>query len=362
MLYRDTVVTFLERARSGRVCLGVHCSSMSPQLVELYGFAGLDFVIVGSEVEAMDNGRMEDLLRAANAARTVPIVKLRRPDPVLVSETMNYGAPLVMVPHVTSGPQLEQLVAAARFEPHGTRGECPVGRYTGYGTILLNESREAANVTSSIIPIIEDRAALDHLDEIAAVDGVDILEIGPYDLSRSLGVAGQAYGSPVVLDAIDAIVAAARRHGKAVKAPLWITPETDTPSKVISWQIDELVSRGVTLLYGIEVWVLSEFFRTLMPLRGVRVRSDEEAAAVEAAAAKPAATRSRKPAADGAKANGAKADGAKANGAKANGAKANGAKANGAKADGAKADGAKANGAKPRGSGAQPASPARSRR
>ena len=284
MLYRDTVASFLERVRAGKVNLGVHSSAMSPQLIELYGLVGLDFVIIGSEVEAMDNGRMEDLMRAANASRTVPIVKLRHPDPELVSETMNYGAPMVMVPHITSGPQLERLVAATRFEPLGTRGECPVGRYTGYGTIHLDESREAGNTSNSIIPIIEDRAAMDHLDEIAAVDGIDILEIGPYDLSRSLGDPGKAYNSPIVMEAIDAIVAAARRHGKAVKAPLWPTAETDSPSKLIAWQIDQLISRGITLLYGIEVVMLASSFNSLMPLRGIRVRSDEEAAALEAAA------------------------------------------------------------------------------
>lgn len=318
MLYRDTIASFLERARTGRVCLGVHSSGMSPQLIELYGFAGLDFVIVGTEVEAMDNARMEDLLRAANAARTVPIVKLRRPDPVLVSDTMNYGAPIVMIPHVTSGPQLEQLVAATRFEPHGTRGECPAGRYTAYGIMHLDESREAANTSRCVIPIIEDREAMNHLDEIAAVDGVDILEIGPYDLSRSLGVAGQSYQSPVVLDAIEAVAAAARKRGKAVLAPLWVSPDVDSPKKIISWQMDQLISRGVTLLYGVEVVLLAEYFRSLMPLRGVRVRSDEEAAALEAApaengAAKPqpqpqpparAARTARTPARHGAKARG----------------------------------------------------------
>src|SRR5262245_24100650 len=137
MLYRDTLTSFLERARSGKVCLGVHSSAMSPQLIEMFGFAGLDYVIIGTEVESIDNSALENLLRAANAARTVPIVKVRRPEPALVSEIMNFGAPLVMVPHVTRGAQLQQLVAAARFEPLGTRGECPVARYTGYGLLDL---------------------------------------------------------------------------------------------------------------------------------------------------------------------------------------------------------------------------------
>lgn len=275
MLYRDTATAFLDRVRSGKVSLGVHSSSMSPQLIELYGLVGLDYVIVGTEVEAMDAHIMEDLLRAANAAKTVPIVKLRRPDPALVSETMNYGAAMVMVPHVTSASQLEQMVAATRFEPHGTRGECPVARYTAYGIMSLDQSRDAANTSSCVIPIIEDRVAMNHLDEICAVEGVDIIEIGPFDLSRSLGVPGQSYRSEVVMEAIDAIVAAARRHGKAVLAPLWIAPDTDSPSKVISWQLDQLVSRGITLLYGLEVVLLAEYFRNLMPLRGVRVREED---------------------------------------------------------------------------------------
>ena len=281
MLYQDTLEEFRERTRAGKVSLGVHCSSMSPQLVELYGFAGVDFVILGTEVEAMDLGRLEDLLRAANAARTVPIVKLRRPDPNLVAETMNYGAPIVMVPHITRGPQLAELVAATRFDPHGTRGECPVGRYTGYGTLDLEASRRAANAANSVIPIIEDREALSHLDEIAAVEGVDIIEIGPFDLSSSLGAAGQGYTSPLVLDAIEEISDAARRHGKAVAAPLWISPDTDSASKIIAWQIEHLVARGITLLYAAEVILLATYFRDLSPLRGVRIRGEQEAEALE---------------------------------------------------------------------------------
>ena len=283
MLYRDVTEGFLERARTGRVSLGVHTSSMSPQLIELYGFSGLDFVILSTEVEPLDSGRMDDLLRAANAARTLPIVKIRRPDPDLVADWLTFGAPMVMVPHITSGPQLEQMIAASKFAPLGTRGQCPAARYTGYSTIDLDASRDMANRTSSVIPIIEDREALSRLDEIAAVPGYDILEIGPFDLGLSLGQPGVGYHSPVVLDAIEEIAAAARRHGKAVAAPLWVTGDTDSASKIIAWQMEQLISRGVTILYSIEVVQLSSYFRTLMPLRGVRLRTDAEAAALEAA-------------------------------------------------------------------------------
>lgn len=282
MLYREPIATFLERARSGRVCVGVHSSGVSPALVELYGLARVDFVVVGGEVEAMDAAQLENLLRAANASGTVPIAKLRRPSPEAVEDTMNYGAPFIMVPHVTSAPQLEQLVAASRFAPVGTRGLCPVARYNAYSIAELDESRDAANAASCIIPLIEDREAMDQLDAICAVDGVEIISIGPRDLAQSFGLKG-SYLNPTVMEAIEEIADAARRHGKAVMAPMWTGPQTDTAAKTVQWQMDQLIARGITLLYGIEFVLLAEYFRQLMPLRGVRVRSDEEAAEVEAA-------------------------------------------------------------------------------
>lgn len=278
MLYPETLTSFLGRVHEGRVCLGVHSSSMSSQLVELYGLAGLDFVIIGTEVESLDNGRLEDLLRAAQVSRTLPIVKVKRPDPWLVSEMLNYGAPMVMVPHVTSGPQLEELVAASRFEPVGTRGECPAGRYMGYGILSPEVTAKAAHSHSLVIPIIEDKAALDNLDEIVAVEGVDIIEVGPYDLSRSLGENGLAYGSKVTLEALDAICEAARRHGKVVCAPIWHSPDSDTARKTVEWQIENMIARGVTLLYDIEVILVAQHFQRITALRSVRVRRDDEVA------------------------------------------------------------------------------------
>lgn len=119
MLHSELARVFQERARAGKVCLGIHTSSMSPQLIEMYGIVKLDFVIIGAEVESLDLSRMEDLMRAANASGTVPIVKLKRPDPNMVGEVMNIGAPMVMVPHVTTAKQLELMVRPRASSPRG---------------------------------------------------------------------------------------------------------------------------------------------------------------------------------------------------------------------------------------------------
>ena len=97
---------------------------------------------------------------------------------------------------------------------------------------------------------------------------VDIFEVGPFDLSQSLGVKRQlTYANPETMAALEKIAAAAKRHGKAVLVPLWVTPDTDSPAKVIRKQIDELVARGITVFYALEMIVVARLFRDLMKLR-----------------------------------------------------------------------------------------------
>ncbi|HEY0190027.1 MAG TPA: aldolase/citrate lyase family protein [Kofleriaceae bacterium] len=270
---------------------------MSPQLVELYGVVGLDFVIIGSEVESLDISRMEDMIRAADAARTVPIVKLRRPDPNLIAEAMNAGAPMVMVPHVTNRAQLETLVRGAQFEPEGLRGECPIARYNGYGALNLAETHDEANRSHAVIPIIEDREALDHLDDMMGVEEVDIFEVGPYDLSRSLGETGQGFTGVKTMAAIEKICEAASRHGKAVLAPLWHPRGVGAYKELLQHQMDELLARGINCVYELESAFLALHLARMSLLKRVREVKDEPTERQPVAESKPVAKSQAKPAA-----------------------------------------------------------------
>ena len=268
MLYPRPAMALQERARSRRVCLGVHHSAISPQLIELYGHMGLDFVIVSAEVESVDKYLLENLLRAADAAQTTPIVKIMRRDHLLIEEAMNAGAPMVMVPHVTCRAELDQAVLASRFSPRGSRGLCPVSRYTGYGSRSLKHAVASANDGRNVIPIIEDRQALPNLEAIFASPDVDVFEFGPFDMCQSLGLDPDlGYAHPEIIEILDRVGGFARKYGKSLLAPLARPPDANTPDKVLTLQIDLLLKRGVTMFYGIEVFILARAFREWMGLR-----------------------------------------------------------------------------------------------
>jgi len=269
MLYLEALRAFKSRARERKICFGMHISTTSAQVVEMAGHVGLDFVIVSREVEQIDDAQTEHLLRAANASGMVPMMKLRRSDPHLVEDALNAGAPLLNVPHIRTRQDLDAVVRASRFAPKGTRGLCPAARYNAFGAGALDHARNIANEESSIIPILEDKECLDHLDELMSSPDVDIFEIGPFDLSQSLGLnASLSYGNPETMAAVEKICAAAQQHGKVVMAPSWFPREPVAAPEMIDRQVHELVSRGITVLYHlVDIMLLARTLREMMPIR-----------------------------------------------------------------------------------------------
>jgi len=126
----------------------------------------------------------------------------------------------------------------------------------------------AANEGKNVIPIIEDAAALPNLEAIVSSPDIDVVEIGPFDMSQSLGLRPDlSYGNPEVMAIVEQVGALARTHNKGVLAPLWLPRDADTPAKMITLQMEQLIKRGVTMFYGIEVLMLGRAFREWMGLR-----------------------------------------------------------------------------------------------
>lgn len=197
----------------GRVVLGTFITLNCPDLVEIAGLAGFDYCIIDTEHGPGNPESIQHMIRAAELRGMAPIVRVTDTAPTTILRTLDVGAAGIQVPQVNSSETAENVVRSAKYFPKGDRGAC-LTRSSRYGFVPgVAEYFEEANRETLVIVHCENRQGLECLDGIAAVDGVDVIFVGPYDLSQSFGIPGQIY-HPVMVDAVASALAAAKRAGK----------------------------------------------------------------------------------------------------------------------------------------------------
>jgi 2-dehydro-3-deoxyglucarate aldolase/4-hydroxy-2-oxoheptanedioate aldolase len=203
------------RLDAGEVVLGTMVTEFAtPAVARLTAAAGAEFTLFDLEHSGYGIDRMRTVLAAARAAATVPF--LRVPDAAydLIARGLDIGALGVMVPAVESGDEARLVASAARFPPIGRRG---------FGLLLRDEwepggvpaTLEKANAETLVLVQIETAAGLAAVPDIAAVDGIDVLWIGHFDLTASLGIPGD-FSNRRYHEAVDQILAAGAAAGKPV--------------------------------------------------------------------------------------------------------------------------------------------------
>jgi 2-keto-3-deoxy-L-rhamnonate aldolase RhmA len=192
-----------------RLTLGTWLSVGSPVIAELAAVCGLDWVLLDLEHGCGSDADVPDQLRALRGGPTRGIVRVPCDRPDLVARMLDQGADGVMMPHVDRAEQAERLVRAASYPPRGQRGVSRTVRAHDYGLRPL-DGRPAP----MLIAQIETLDAVDEAAAITAVDGIDVLFVGPADLQHDLAVRQPAAGSGFE-DCLDRVVAAARAAGKA---------------------------------------------------------------------------------------------------------------------------------------------------
>jgi len=203
------------RPHPGQVLTGIILFSGNPMILELAAAAGTDFVIVDMEHSPLDLDQCGHLMRAADAAGMVPIVRVPEVDPALIKKVLNLGAAGIAVPHATVD-NCAAALRAVRYAPEGERGACPIVRSAGYAPGDWTSYARDANRKVSVIPLLEDKATLDDFDALCAMSGLDVFFIGPTDLSIALGVPGATFEHPAMSAALDRVTKTAREHGKQV--------------------------------------------------------------------------------------------------------------------------------------------------
>ncbi|GAB3893375.1 HpcH/HpaI aldolase family protein [Spirosoma agri] len=176
------------RLKNGQPVLGVLSNSPDPTVAELCGFSGLDFYMIDGEHSPVTTAQVLDIVRACELSGITPLARVRSNDPKLILQYLDSGVMGIMMPGVNTAAEAEALVQATKYPPLGRRGFAPT-RSSDYllGAMNQGEYVAFANEHTLILPQIEDREAIDNLDELLAVEGVDGFVIGPRDLAMSMG-------------------------------------------------------------------------------------------------------------------------------------------------------------------------------
>lgn len=183
-----------------------------PSLMTLLAQGGLDFVLIDNEHGPFGIETIADLSRGARAAGVTPIVRVPELSYAHVAQPLDAGAQGIMLPRVTGRSQVEQVLEWMKYPPVGRRGAVLGRGHTNFGGGPLPEMLAALNQEAVLVVQVETREAVERLDEILSVPGVDAALVGPTDLSLALGVPGQLE-SPVLAQAITQVLAGCQRHG-----------------------------------------------------------------------------------------------------------------------------------------------------
>lgn len=202
---------FKRALREGRRQIGLWCSLPGAYVAEAVAGSGFDWLLFDTEHSPGDPLTVLEQLQAVAPYPVSAVVRPASNDTVLIKRFLDLGAQTLLIPYVQSVEEARGAVAAMRYAPAGIRGVAGVTRATGFGRIPNYAKR--AHEELCLLVQIETQEALDRLEEIAAVEGVDGVFIGPADLAASLGYAGEL-GHPKVKATVEDAVRRIRACGK----------------------------------------------------------------------------------------------------------------------------------------------------
>jgi len=201
--------------REGGLALGTYVGGIAdPQIVEIIGHAGFDAAFIDMEHTSFDLRDVQLMVMAAERVGITPIVRTPGFDPAFILRLLDMGVQGIQLPHISDARAAREAVKAVRYGPLGDRGMAGASRASDFGKVALKDHMEQSNREITLAVMIEDLAAVEQIDTIASTKGIDIVAVGPSDMSGALGVSGTA-DHPKLIEVVDRVAEAVRKGGVA---------------------------------------------------------------------------------------------------------------------------------------------------
>lgn len=194
--------------------VGIFSKTTDSNFIEAAGLSGLDFIIIDQEHGPVGNERLYDHLRASSVSGMKGIVRVRELNHNAIGSALDAGADGVQVPNISTVEDANLAIKAARFYPLGQRGVCRFVKSASFGSLEKREYFDKSNQRLLILQV-EGKVGINNIDQILDLEGYDILFIGPYDLSQSLGIPGQIHDEKI-LDTINELISKAKDKNKKI--------------------------------------------------------------------------------------------------------------------------------------------------
>jgi len=242
-----------ERLINKEIVIGPFMKLPSPPVVEIVGLAGFDYVIIDCEHGPLNVLEAENMVRAAHLVNMAAVLRVGENRPHPISRALDIGADAVQIPQISSKEDAIKAVKAAKFAPLGERGVCRYVRAANYSSLDKKEYFKLANEETMVIIHVEGVEGINNIDEILEVEGIDIIFIGPYDLSQSLGIPGDV-NNVIVEEKMKEVIKKAHEKGKLVGT---FVDDLDAAKK---WR-----ALGVQYIsYSVDVGIIYESFKNII--------------------------------------------------------------------------------------------------
>ena len=174
--------------RAGDLAIGTYVTLSDPQVVEIIGLAGFDAAFIDMEHTTFDLSMVERMVLSAELVGITPIVRVPGNDPSLILRLLDLGTQGIIIPHVEGVEGARRAVEAVRYPPLGHRGAAGGTRAARFGTVPWDEHCEQSNREVLLSVMVEDARGIDDIEKIAALDGIDLVAVGPNDFSEYMGI------------------------------------------------------------------------------------------------------------------------------------------------------------------------------